>query len=73
MPRMPVKALREFECILPPMELQEQFVALSEQSDKSKSMINIARIQTCYLWIKQFNWLNRDELDFVECFQPKLL
>jgi len=36
MPRMPVKALREFECILPPMELQEQFVALSEQSDKSK-------------------------------------
>jgi len=33
---MPVKALREFECILPPMELQEQFVALSEQSDKSK-------------------------------------
>ena len=36
MPRMPVKALREFECILPPMELQKQFVALSEQSDKSK-------------------------------------
>ena len=36
MPRMPVKALRDFECILPPMELQEQFVALSEQSDKSK-------------------------------------
>ena len=36
MPRMPVKALREFECILPPMELQEQFVALSKQSDKSK-------------------------------------
>ena len=36
MPRMPVKALREFECILPPIELQEQFVALSEQSDKSK-------------------------------------
>ncbi len=36
MPRMPVKALREFMCILPPMELQEQFVALSRQSDKSK-------------------------------------
>ena len=40
MPRMPVKALREFECILPPMELQEQFVALSEQSDKSKFVVS---------------------------------
>lgn len=39
MPRMPVKALREFECILPPMELQKQFVALSEQSDKSKFVV----------------------------------
>ena len=36
MPRMPVKALREFQCILPPMQLQEQFVAFSQQSDKSK-------------------------------------
>ena len=42
MPRMPVKALREFECILPPMELQEQFVALSKQSDKSKFNFQIA-------------------------------
>ena len=39
MPRMPVKALREFECILPPLELQEQFVALSKQSDKSKFVV----------------------------------
>ena len=48
MPRMPVKALREFECILPPMELQEQFVALSEQTDKSKFELkqNIENINT---------------------------
>ena len=36
MPRMPVKALREFKCIIPPIALQEQFVAISHQSDKSK-------------------------------------
>ena len=48
MPRMPVKALREFECILPPMELQEQFVALSKQTDKSKFELkqNIENINT---------------------------
>lgn len=36
MPRMPMKEFRQFECILPPMELQEQFVELYKQSDKSK-------------------------------------
>ena len=35
MPRMPLTSLRKFECILPPMEQQQQFVALAEQSDKS--------------------------------------
>jgi len=73
MPKVNRKQLEGFEFPCPPMELQEKFTVIIEQSDKSKSMINIARIQTCYLWIKQFNWLNRDELDFVECFQPKLL
>ena len=43
MPRMPVKALREFECILPPLELQEEFVALSKQSDKSKAVFQKRR------------------------------
>lgn len=36
MPRMPVKALREFQCILPPIDLQEKFVMIAHQSDKSK-------------------------------------
>lgn len=35
MPRMPLTSLRKFECILPPMDQQQQFVALAEQSDKS--------------------------------------
>ncbi len=36
MPRMPMKQLREFRCILPPLELQEQFILFDEQADKSK-------------------------------------
>lgn len=36
MPRMPMRVLREFPCILPPMELQNKFVEFAEQSDKSK-------------------------------------
>ena len=36
MPRMPLSALRNFDCILPPMDLQKQFVSIAEQSDKSK-------------------------------------
>ena len=39
MPRMPMKQLREFQCILPPMVLQTQFVELSMQRDKSKLTI----------------------------------
>ena len=35
MPRMPLMSLRKFECILPPMEQQQQFVRLAEQFDKS--------------------------------------
>ena len=35
MPRMPLTSLRKFECILPPMEQQQQFVALAKQFDKS--------------------------------------
>ena len=36
MPRMPLSELRNFECILPPLEQQQQFVAIAEQADKSK-------------------------------------
>ena len=37
MPRMPMKALREFNCILPPLELQEGFVEMTKQAEKAKS------------------------------------
>ena len=36
MPRMPLSELRNFECILPPMDTQMQFVSIAEQADKSK-------------------------------------
>lgn len=42
MPRMPMKEFRQFECILPPLELQEQFVDFYQQSDKSKFVIEKA-------------------------------
>lgn len=42
MPRIPMKALRDFKCILPPIDLQEQFVETSKQSDKSKFELNEA-------------------------------
>lgn len=42
MPRIPMKALRDFKCILPPIDLQEQFVETSKQSDKSQFTGNIA-------------------------------
>ena len=53
MPRMPMKQLREFPCILPPMALQMEFVKFSEQSDKSKLLIEytvrkIRRFQYVY-------------------------
>ena len=38
MPRMPLTSLRKFECILPPMEQQQQFVAIAEQADKSQNL-----------------------------------
>ena len=36
MPRMPIGDLRKFRCILPPLTLQEQFVSIAEQADKSE-------------------------------------
>lgn len=36
MPRMPLSELRNFECILPPMDKQLEFVSIAEKADKSK-------------------------------------
>ena len=42
MPRMPLNDLRNFQCILPPMEEQLKFEKVAEQADKSKSYVRIA-------------------------------
>ena len=36
MPRVSMSVFRDFECILPPMDLQKEFAAFVEQTDKSK-------------------------------------
>ena len=36
MPRMPMTALRDFKCIIPPVDLQDEFLKVSQQADKSK-------------------------------------
>lgn len=36
MPRMPLTELRNFDCILPPMDKQLEFVFIAEQADKSE-------------------------------------
>ena len=46
MPRMPLTSLRKFECILPPMEQQQQFVAIAKQSDKSVQVKQIKNTTT---------------------------
>lgn len=44
MPRMPLTELRNFDCILPPMGKQLEFVFIAEQADKSKSVIQKAMV-----------------------------
>ena len=44
MPRMPLTELRNFDCILPPMDKQLEFVFIAEQADKSKSVIQKALV-----------------------------
>ena len=44
MPRMPLTELRYFDCILPPMDKQLEFVFIAEQVDKSKSVIQKALV-----------------------------
>lgn len=36
MPRMPMTALRDFKCIIPPADLQDEYIKVSQQVDKSK-------------------------------------
>ena len=36
MPRMPMTALRDFKCIIPPISFQDEFIKVSQQADKSK-------------------------------------
>ena len=57
MPRMPVKFMREFTCILPPLALQEKFVRLSEQSDKSKFTFPMVLRYTHYGYSKLSNYV----------------
>jgi type I restriction enzyme S subunit len=57
MPRIPMKALREFKCILPPMELQNQFVDTYKQSDKSKF---------------ELQYVNRNVKEMITCSQKKI-
>ena len=38
MPRMPLADLRKFECILPPMDLQQRFVSFAHQADKCQNL-----------------------------------
>jgi hypothetical protein len=33
---MPMTALRDFKCIIPPADLQDEFIKVSQQADKSK-------------------------------------
>lgn len=39
MPRMPMNALRNFQCIVPPMILQQGFVEFAQQAEKSKQQL----------------------------------
>lgn len=53
MPRMPMNAIRKFECILPPIEMQNDFICLLRQSDKSKSYVtnyNVDKLMNNMLW-----------------------
>lgn len=57
MPRIPMKALRDFKCILPPIDLQEQFVETSKQSDKSKF---------------ELQYVKRNVKEMIKCSQKKI-
>lgn len=52
MPRMPMKKLREFLCVLPPLELQDEFISFSKQVDKSKFNIEKLIQMKIAIWQK---------------------
>ena len=60
MPRMPMKDLRNFQCILPPIELQNRFVTFTKQSDKSKFELKkaIENIEQLIKSIMQQDFIN---------------
>ena len=60
MPRMPVKVLKEFNCILPPIELQDTFITFMEQGEKSKKELKQAIESTDNL-IKSILYSNLEE------------
>lgn len=39
MPRMPLNSLRKFPCILPPLDLQQQFVDIATQAEATKASL----------------------------------
>ncbi|MEC1695074.1 restriction endonuclease subunit S [Schinkia azotoformans] len=62
MPRVPMKEFRNFPCILPPINLQNQFAAFVQQVDKSKFV--------CYSNFKsQFIEMFGLPIDNVKCFK----
>lgn len=60
MPRMPVKVLKAFNCILPPVELQDTFITFMEQSEKSKFELQQA-IESIDNLIKSILYSNLEE------------
>lgn len=53
MPRMPLKELREFKCILPPINLQERFAEIVRQADKSKYYVHNKLNNICHILTNQ--------------------
>ena len=53
MPRMPLKELREFKCILPPINLQERFAEIVRQADKSKYYVQNKLNNICHILTNQ--------------------
>jgi len=60
MPRVSMNVFREFECILPPIELQEQFATFVEQVDKSKFYIQ-KTIEIHFQFLKKSSWREKHD------------
>ena len=50
MPRVSMGVFRQFDVICPPIDLQNQFAAFVEQTDKSKFRIkqSLEKLEKCY-------------------------